>query len=89
MGKLKEKNMNILFKSLKSRIWIPTKISRISDTERKLLRSALVQKTASFVGFGVGEYSDQKEFTIFYVGNKEGQVYKVAQWTQDGKLKYV
>jgi hypothetical protein len=37
--------------------------------------------------FGVGEYSDQKEFTIFYVGNKEGQVYKVAQWTQDGKLK--
>jgi hypothetical protein len=37
----------------------------------------------------VGEYSDQKEFTIFYVGNKEGQVYKVAQWTQDGKLKYV
>ncbi len=61
--------------------------------ERKVLRSALVQQTASFVDikprFGVGEYSDQKEFTIFYIGNKEGQVYKVAQWTQDGKLKYV
>jgi hypothetical protein len=60
--------------------------------ERKLLRNALLKQTASFVdfkplGFIVGEYSDQKEFTIFYVGNKEGQVYKVAQWTQDGKLK--
>lgn len=34
-----------------------------------------------------GVYSDQKEYTIFYIGNKEGQVYKVAQWIQDGKLR--
>jgi hypothetical protein len=33
-------------------------------------------------------YSEQKEFTIFYIGSKGGQVYKVAQWMQDGKLRY-
>ena len=35
----------------------------------------------------LGVYSDQKEYTIFYIGNKEGQVYKVAQWIQEGKLR--
>ena len=34
-----------------------------------------------------GSYSDQREFTIFYVGTVEGEVYKISQWSQRGELK--
>jgi len=35
-----------------------------------------------------GLYGDKKEFSIFYIGTKSGQVYKVSQWTDDdGKLQ--
>lgn len=41
----------------------------------------VVQKITS------GSYSDQREFTIFYVGTVEGEVYKISQWSQRGELK--
>ena len=32
-------------------------------------------------------FSEQREFTLFYVGTSEGQVYKISQWSQRGQLK--
>jgi hypothetical protein len=34
-----------------------------------------------------GVFSEQREYTVFYIGGTTGQIYKVAQWNQDGKLK--
>merc|ERR1712038_883560 len=35
-----------------------------------------------------GLYGDKKEFSIFYIGTKTGQVYKVSQWRDDeGRLQ--
>jgi len=34
-----------------------------------------------------GSFSEKREYTVFYIGTREGQVYKVAQWSQDGQLK--
>lgn len=34
-----------------------------------------------------GVFSEQREYTIFYVGTREGQVYKISQWNQGGALK--
>ena len=40
-----------------------------------------------FVFFCTGSFSEKREYTVFYIGTREGQVYKVAQWSQDGQLK--
>lgn len=34
-----------------------------------------------------GEYADEKEFTMLYVGTSTGQVYKISQWSQGDQLK--
>jgi len=36
----------------------------------------------------VGMFSEERQFTLFYVGTIQGQIYKISQWTQqDGQLK--
>ena len=35
----------------------------------------------------LGVFSEQKEYTLFYIGASTGQVYKVSQWNLNGKLK--
>lgn len=34
-----------------------------------------------------GVFSEQREYTVFYIGTREGQLYKVVQWSQGGALK--
>ena len=35
----------------------------------------------------LGSFSEKREYTVFYIGTREGQVYKVAQWNNNGQLK--
>ena len=34
-----------------------------------------------------GEYGDDNEFTVFYIGSSQGQVYKISQWMEGDKMK--
>jgi len=34
-----------------------------------------------------GEYGDEKELTVFYVGTSTGQVYKISQWNEGDSMK--